>query len=85
VVEQNAAAAVEDGVLFESGGKYELRFRRRFDHPIERVWAALTEPERLTGWLADAEIDLREGGTVVLRWQNAERAEEVMRREGDRS
>jgi uncharacterized protein YndB with AHSA1/START domain len=82
MVEQNAAAAVEDGVLIESGGKYELRFRRRYDHPIGRVWAALTEPELLTGWLAEAEIDLREGGTVVLRWQNAEQAEEVMRREG---
>jgi uncharacterized protein YndB with AHSA1/START domain len=82
MVERNAAAAVEDGVLIERAGSYVLRFQRRFDHPVERVWAALTEPEKLKTWLAEAEIDLREGGSVVLRWQNRRQAEEVMRREG---
>jgi uncharacterized protein YndB with AHSA1/START domain len=82
MVERNAATAVEDGVLIERGGTYELRFQRRFGHPVERVWAALTEPEELKTWLAEAEIDLRKGGSVMLRWQNREQADEVMRREG---
>ena len=82
MVERNAAIAVEDGVLIERGGTYELRFQRRFRHPVERVWAALTEPEQLKTWLAEAEIDLRKGGSVMLRWQNAEAAEEVRKEAG---
>jgi uncharacterized protein YndB with AHSA1/START domain len=38
--------------------------------PVERVWALLTEAERLGQWFCDAgaEIDLRPGGAMVLRW-----------------
>jgi uncharacterized protein YndB with AHSA1/START domain len=32
------------------------------------VWSALTEPQRLARWLADAELDLRLGGRYVLRF-----------------
>jgi uncharacterized protein YndB with AHSA1/START domain len=42
-----------------------LSFERHFDAPIERVWAALTDPALLGGWLADSSIDLRVGGTIV--------------------
>jgi uncharacterized protein YndB with AHSA1/START domain len=59
------------GTLEEVDGKRVLRFERRLDHPVERVWAALTEPEQLAGWLAAAdELELVEGGRVVLRWLN---------------
>jgi uncharacterized protein YndB with AHSA1/START domain len=39
--------------------------------PVERVWSVLTEAEHLAGWFADAgaEIDLRPGGALVLRWE----------------
>ena len=38
--------------------------------PIERVWSILTEAEHISGWFADAgaEIDLRPGGALVMRW-----------------
>ena len=38
--------------------------------PVERVWALLTEAEHVGRWFCDdgAEIDLRPGGTMVLRW-----------------
>jgi uncharacterized protein YndB with AHSA1/START domain len=38
--------------------------------PVERVWALITEPEHLGRWFGDAgaEIDLRPGGEMVLRW-----------------
>jgi uncharacterized protein YndB with AHSA1/START domain len=58
-----------DGVLETKDGKKVLRFVRRFAHPTERVWAALTEPDELIGWLAAAEVDL-DGGRIVLHWQN---------------
>jgi uncharacterized protein YndB with AHSA1/START domain len=39
--------------------------------PVERVWALLTEAEHVGQWFSDAgaEIDLRPGGTMVLRWE----------------
>jgi uncharacterized protein YndB with AHSA1/START domain len=38
--------------------------------PVERVWSLLTEPEHVGDWFCDAgaEIDLRPGGAMVLRW-----------------
>ncbi|HEY2638024.1 MAG TPA: SRPBCC domain-containing protein [Solirubrobacteraceae bacterium] len=60
------AAELEDGRL-------RLRFERRLAHPRDRVWRALTEPGELAGWLAVAQLDLRPGGAVELRWQNAGR------------
>jgi uncharacterized protein YndB with AHSA1/START domain len=40
------------------------------DAPVERVWALVTEAEHVGTWFGDAgaEIDLRPGGEMVLRW-----------------
>jgi uncharacterized protein YndB with AHSA1/START domain len=40
-----------DGVVKRDGDTYEIVFVRRLDKPIEKVWAALTTPERLEDWL----------------------------------
>lgn len=53
-------------------GRQKLHFERRLDHPVERVWAAITEPDEMVGWWAEAELDLRRGGRVVLRWLNSD-------------
>jgi uncharacterized protein YndB with AHSA1/START domain len=41
------------------------------DAPVERVWALITQAEHLGAWFGDAgaEIDLREGGELELRWE----------------
>ena len=38
--------------------------------PVERVWKLITRAEHLGRWLGDAgaEIDLRPGGALTLRW-----------------
>jgi uncharacterized protein YndB with AHSA1/START domain len=60
------------GTIEEVDGGRVIRFERRLDHPIEKVWSALTEPAQLAGWLAAAdELELVEGGRVVLRWLNS--------------
>src|SRR3954469_24938928 len=41
---------MKDGELLEVGGRYELRFERLLDHPVERVWRAVTEPAGLAAW-----------------------------------
>jgi uncharacterized protein YndB with AHSA1/START domain len=41
--------------------------RRRYDAPVEDVWSAWTEPERLNRWYLPVSGDLREGGTFSLQ------------------
>jgi uncharacterized protein YndB with AHSA1/START domain len=62
-----------DGTLERRGERQLIRFERQLHHPVERVWRALTEPDEIAAWLAVAELDLREGGSVVLSWQNTDR------------
>jgi uncharacterized protein YndB with AHSA1/START domain len=39
-------------------------------HPVERVWQALTTAEGLAGWFGTAaEVDLRPGGRLWMRWE----------------
>lgn len=40
--------------------------------PIERVWAVVTQPEHVGTWFGDAgaEIDLRPGGAITIRWKD---------------
>jgi uncharacterized protein YndB with AHSA1/START domain len=55
---------------FGTVGAAEVVFERRFRAPRERVWRALTDPGELAAWLAPAQIDFREGGSVVLEFDD---------------
>jgi uncharacterized protein YndB with AHSA1/START domain len=48
------------------GGR-RLQFRRSWPVPIEDVWAALTEPERLARWIGAYEGARGAGGTGVFQ------------------
>lgn len=48
---------------------------REVDFPVppDEVWEALTDPDRLEEWFAnDVELDPREGGAGVFRWDDGE-------------
>ena len=48
--------------------------------PPEEVWEALVEPERLEEWFAnDVELDPREGGEGVFRWDDGEERHATVR------
>ncbi|MFE4669903.1 SRPBCC family protein [Streptomyces sp. NPDC056716] len=48
-------------------GRPAIRFRRDYDHPIDRVWHFVTDPDELAGWFPSrAEMDLRPGGAVTF-------------------
>src|SRR5881398_326988 len=48
--------------------------------PREEVWAALTESERLEEWFAnDVELDAREGGEGIFRWDDGDERRAVVR------
>jgi uncharacterized protein YndB with AHSA1/START domain len=55
---------------FGTVGVAEVVFERRLDAPRERVWRALTDPGELAGWLAPVEIDLRVGGSIVVKFDH---------------
>ncbi len=39
-------------VTTEDDGRQRLEFRRSWPDPVEDVWSALTEPDRLARWTA---------------------------------
>jgi uncharacterized protein YndB with AHSA1/START domain len=63
------------GLLRIDGERRGIRFERRYDASPAEVWSALTEPERLGRWLADAELDLRVGGDYVLRFSDEDESQ----------
>lgn len=71
----NDGPVAADGIVDElEDGQSVLRFERRLAHPIERVWAALTEPDQLISWWGEAELELTVGGRFVMRWLNTDEA-----------
>lgn len=48
----------------------EVRREITIDAPIERVWELVTTPEHFAAWYASggADIDLRPGGAMRMRW-----------------
>jgi uncharacterized protein YndB with AHSA1/START domain len=53
-------------------GVYVLRYERALRHPIEKVWAALTDPAQVEEWWARAEVELTEGGRARIEWLNGD-------------
>ncbi|HEY1414751.1 MAG TPA: SRPBCC family protein [Caulobacteraceae bacterium] len=49
----------------------EVQIRRRLEDDLDRVWAAMTEPEHLVQWLAPGRIELRVGGAARLNFEDS--------------
>ena len=56
------------GLVRQTDDGFDLVFERRIARPADKVWAALTVPERIADWLAQAEVDLRLGGVFRLKF-----------------
>ncbi|TFV52034.1 SRPBCC family protein [Blastococcus sp. TF02A_35] len=50
-------------VTDEPDGRRRLEFRRSWPDPIEDVWSALTEPDRLVRWIGTFDGERRVGAT----------------------
>jgi uncharacterized protein YndB with AHSA1/START domain len=69
----NTEMTAADGVATKDDrGRDVIKFERRIAHPIEKVWAALTERAELIKWWGDATLDLVQGGNFTLRWLNTD-------------
>ena len=61
------------GTYEEIDGKPAVRFERRYPHPVDRVWRAVTEPDQLAHWFpTTVEVDLREGGEMTFTFPGGE-------------
>lgn len=58
--------SMRDGRLTVEGDRAVLTFERRLPHPIESVWAAITDPVQRRAWLGETTIDGREGGAIEM-------------------
>jgi uncharacterized protein YndB with AHSA1/START domain len=56
----------ELGRITATGETRALRFERRLEAGLDQVWAALTEPELIAGWLTDASVEPGAGGRVAF-------------------
>lgn len=62
-----------EGTVSRIQGGRVVRFERYLNHPVEKVWASITRPEKIVGWLtAQANLELVEGGSIELLWKNGE-------------
>jgi uncharacterized protein YndB with AHSA1/START domain len=58
------AAEQRRGVVTnETDGRQRLEFRRSWPDPVEDVWSALVEPERLARWIGSYDGERRPGGS----------------------
>jgi uncharacterized protein YndB with AHSA1/START domain len=63
----------EPGEVRREDETVTIVFHRRYRRPIEKVWAALTVPERLSDWFAQARLDrLEVGATIALYFTGAD-------------
>lgn len=58
-------------VIQQTEDGYTVRFERRLKHPVEKVWAMLTENEKLAKWFSELRVEeLREGGKIKFDMQD---------------
>jgi uncharacterized protein YndB with AHSA1/START domain len=62
----NAIDREVEGRSAESGEVVSVRLRREYDAPVDDVWNALTDPERIRRWFMPVTGTLREGGDFQL-------------------
>ncbi|HEY9408770.1 MAG TPA: SRPBCC family protein [Jiangellaceae bacterium] len=58
----------------DEGGRYAVRFERRFRADPVALWSVITEPDQLRHWLAPVSGELREGGEFEVGFVEGGRA-----------
>lgn len=56
---------MDQGTYLEHDGRPAVRFERTYPHPIERVWAAVSDPAQLAHWFpASVALQPHAGGAI---------------------
>jgi uncharacterized protein YndB with AHSA1/START domain len=53
------------GRLDQHGDDWTITFTRRLNHPVEKVWRAVTEEEHLAAWFPDHVVGTFEAGATL--------------------
>src|SRR5690606_37503881 len=61
------------GKLAKEKDGYQVVCERVFNHPIEKVWNAITNPEELKFWFTDIKLDFRPGGAITFQFRDEEK------------
>jgi uncharacterized protein YndB with AHSA1/START domain len=56
-------------VIARDDGLFDIVLERRIRKPIEKVWAAITIPERIACWFAEVELEPRVGGRYKIAFE----------------
>jgi len=60
------------GELVDLGnGEAELRFERLLNHPLEKVWAAISIPERIAAWFCEMTFEPTPGAKIDQTFHHA--------------
>ncbi len=54
---------------------FEVKFERVYGFSREKVWDAITNPEKLAIWFTDIEMDFVVGGKMIIRFRDATNTE----------
>lgn len=63
-----------EGTLVTIDGKPALRFERRYSHPMERVWRAISDPSEMAQWFPSNVEGDRAAGAELVFVDDAQRA-----------
>lgn len=56
---------MDRGTYVELDGRPAVRFQRSYDHPVERLWSAITDPDELPHWFpSKVAMKAEVGGTI---------------------
>lgn len=66
-----------EDTLVTIDGRPTLRFERRYRHPIERVWRAVTDPSEVGRWFPSEVVGERKAGTELIFDDDAQRAADM--------
>jgi len=61
-----------DGRLEVNDAQCVVRFERDLPYPVERVWAAIVEPNQIARWWGRGDVTLAPGGSFVVTWFNTD-------------
>ena len=56
----------------ESEDRRAVRFERVYDYRPDELWAAITQPEQLRGWLGEAELEVSEDSSGTIAFSEKE-------------
>jgi uncharacterized protein YndB with AHSA1/START domain len=62
------------GKVTREADGFQVRFEREFRHSIDKVWQAITDPEKLKYWFTDIDLELKAGGKMTVYFRDKDKS-----------